>query len=366
MSAIHEYPEHTGPLKLEGKKGSIVLVKLSNHILYFYSTVKSKKPMRIIQLDSADECIAGHGNRITISFRGEKNLNLQCRNSDQQSEWMNAISQSIDVHDEYTDSELRNIRVYFPDMYFLNCVIRQDTNAEELWWLVSEAGCLGLESRRCFFLYAVSTDLELMLKADDVVMDIFDSWSTIQENYIGFDQGPLKIFLRPIPNISLSVERKISDNTSVHIFFTQGMHNVKKGNYIVNMEECVELAALRCQIQNGDFNPMDHQRGYISNSLAGYVPPYLIEKKKPEVWERLISQAHQALAGKDALICRLLYLQQLRQRPYYNSHFFRTKNESTGQNSCTSNLSKLTFSILCPYYPGIPSTGSKYKRYSLN
>jgi len=50
-------------------------------------------------------------------------------------------------------------------------------SSSQLWWLVCESITLPIQAREYFFIWGVGKDLELLLKAEDIVTDIQDHWS---------------------------------------------------------------------------------------------------------------------------------------------------------------------------------------------
>jgi hypothetical protein len=60
-------------------------------------------------------------------------------------------------------------------------------------------------------------------------------------------------------------------------------------------------------------------------SIYHYVPEHLRRQKSVEEWEALIYAEQEKHNGKDKYIKEMLYLQLVRQWPYYGSTFYRAK-----------------------------------------
>jgi hypothetical protein len=60
-------------------------------------------------------------------------------------------------------------------------------------------------------------------------------------------------------------------------------------------------------------------------SILGFVPQHLHNQKKIEEWEMLIYKEQDKHKGKDKFIAKLLYLQIVRQWPFYGCTFFSAR-----------------------------------------
>jgi len=89
------------------------------------------------------------------------------------------------------------------------------------------------------------------------------------------------------------------------------------------------------QINVGDVNPHIHKTGYlvISNAISTYIPEHLLDDKTDYEWEVLLAEQHLKHKGKSTFVLKCLYLDIVRQWPYYGCTFFRAKNNTqTNQN----------------------------------
>lgn len=111
--------------------------------------------------------------------------------------------------------------------------------------------------------------------------------------------------------------------------------NVLKGNYMVGIDLAVELGGLVAQVKHGDFDRTKMMPGFYSKRIVQYIPSYMTRKKSISLstWENRICEEHKKHAGKKLMIAELLYLQQVRQLPYYGSKFFLGKNKTKGSDA---------------------------------
>lgn len=101
-------------------------------------------------------------------------------------------------------------------------------------------------------------------------------------------------------------------------------HN-RGGSWLMGVRMSAGLAGLQMQLTLGDHKPSVHTPEYLLKCLKSYVPQHLKGKMKSAKWRQNIIEEHKKHAGKDTLILQLLYLQLVRQWPYYGSTFFKAE-----------------------------------------
>jgi hypothetical protein len=62
-----------------------------------------------------------------------------------------------------------------------------------------------------------------------------------------------------------------------------------------------------------------------SGILNKYVPEHLLKNLKPEEWETKLWDAHVTHSNKEGYALRMLYLDLVRNWPYYGSSFFKVR-----------------------------------------
>ncbi len=99
----------------------------------------------------------------------------------------------------------------------------------------------------------------------------------------------------------------------------------------------VKLGGIQLQLTVGDYNKDVHKADYLryrknlvslwnsSDSLPKFVPEHLLTALKLPEWEEKLFGSHQLHRGKDKTSLQLLYLELVRQWPYYGSTFFKAK-----------------------------------------
>lgn len=88
------------------------------------------------------------------------------------------------------------------------------------------------------------------------------------------------------------------------------------------MTDIVTLAAFQSQILFGDYQSDKHQPGFLVQAISDLIPPYFLKAVSSFELELLIFNEWRQHQGKAPQICRLLYLQYVRQLPCYSSTFF--------------------------------------------
>lgn len=89
------------------------------------------------------------------------------------------------------------LRVYLMDNTHKTVYVDPETTTiEELWGIMSQKLLLSTSSAECFFIWAISRDVELLLYAEQTVQDVYEDWPSIQEKYC-VKRGLVKTLRRP-------------------------------------------------------------------------------------------------------------------------------------------------------------------------
>jgi len=115
------------------------------------------------------------------------------------------------------------------------------------------------------------------------------------------------------------------DTGALNLFYIQACYNVVQSNYPCDVDMAVKLGGIQLQITVGDYNNAVHKYGYLTESLHKFVPEHLATSLKLQDWEEKLFASHSLHKGKDQNSLRLLYLELVRQWPYYGSTFFKAK-----------------------------------------
>lgn len=256
------------------------------------------------------------------------------------------------------------IRVYLLDGSYKTVRIDPNLNTiEELWEIVSEKLNLTSFSAQVFFLWAKSKDLELLLYTDSTISNVRGEWASLERKYnprvnvitktmstlsfrnlgkepfdirksnsdlpkLGqFEEDPFQFVFRTTSVLPLYVEKKCTDQGAINLFYIQAVYNVITSNYPSNKEIAVKLGGIQLQLTVGDQNPEIHKSGNLieSQSLKKYIPEHLLGTLKAEEWESNLFAEHLNHKGKDNNSLKLMYLDLVREWPYYGSTFFKAR-----------------------------------------
>jgi hypothetical protein len=207
---------------------------------------------------------------------------------------------------------------------------------------------------------------ELLCYTDDTVVECIQEWPATYGKYHEREIGIIKesayalkrLRHRTLPELQLtfrttsilplSQERNIKDPMAIHLFYIQAVFNVIESNYPCEPDvagkhasHCMAenlaltrvrlslfaagLAGLQMQLTLGDHKPETHTLEYLGRFGKSYVPQHLKRKMRSTKWKTRIIEEHKRHTGKDKLILQLLYLQLVRQWPYYGSTFYKAE-----------------------------------------
>lgn len=201
------------------------------------------------------------------------------------------------------------------------------------YFFISVLGCdLGMLYFN-FSKYIANYYLDIILRNDDILTDVLENWHSNYESLsLNKYEGPCRFVFKK-SFVPLSKEKNIKDPKGVHLCYAEEYMNFLKGNYILDKDDLVvELAGLVAQIKHGDFDQTKMTLGFYEKRIAHYIPSYMMRKKSKSIstWATRICEEHKKHLGKKLMIAELLFLQLVRQLPYYGSKFFLGKNRTKG------------------------------------
>ncbi|KXS22365.1 hypothetical protein M427DRAFT_50695 [Gonapodya prolifera JEL478] len=198
---------------------------------------------------------------------------------------------------------------------------------------VADKEGLSETSRKMFAMWMVGSQVELQLRPYIDLFEMLSLWPRWVEKYTHHPNvtpasspfsAPCKFHLsfRRECLVPKAKERKVAEEAAVRLLFGEARRNVLAGRYPCAVEDACVLAGVQMQLRHGDFDPRKHGDGFLSDQLEEFVPRSLIERLKPSDWEARIYDNHRKYKGRSPIICRMLYLQFVRQWPFYGSAFF--------------------------------------------
>lgn len=235
------------------------------------------------------------------------------------------------------------IKIFFMDGSFKTFQYGREDTLEDLWYTVVQKLGLTNQAAECFFLWSSCETLELLCYTDETVVECVQQWPATYGKYhereIGIikesayalkklrhkDLPELQLTFRTTSILPLSQERNIKDPMAIHLFYIQAVFNVIESNYPCEPDVAAGLAGLQMQLTLGDHKPDTHTPEYLNRFVKAYVPQHLKRKMRSSKWRNRIIEEHKRHTGKDKLILQLLYLQLVRQWPYYGSTFFKAE-----------------------------------------
>jgi len=252
-------------------------------------------------------------------------------------------------------AEGQALKIHFVDGEYENLSVTEEITAGELRDLMAikvgmrpasaEEMGEGFRGPECFSIWVCGDDVELELADEDRPFEFLNSWRSIMKQYSNVleeawyrikqakrKKGKIKepearVFFRTTALLAKPYERKFPSpgnpwhSVVVDTFWKQAHQWMLNAYYPqAKVDDAVELAALYMQIRFGDYNPALHKPNFVP--MKKLIAPRLVKKKKDKEWFKLVQPKHAELAGRDTLICQLLYLQRVRQFRTHNVTMF--------------------------------------------
>ncbi|KAI8854564.1 FERM central domain-containing protein [Chytridium lagenaria] len=206
--------------------------------------------------------------------------------------------------------------------------------AETVCSCIADKQGIPAEGRKMFALWIVGRDIEIQIKPRTNIFQLVTNWNKIVVKYTHFPQAldPAHLvnrywfIYRREATLSKAEEMRYNGNESiVNLFYGEAKRNVLSGRYTCTPDDASILGALQIQINLGNFDPLRRPPGYISKNmrfLENIIPSRMISLKKPQEWEKCISEQHIRLKGTSVFLARIAYLNMVRQWRCYGCSFF--------------------------------------------
>ncbi|KAI8811177.1 FERM central domain-containing protein [Cladochytrium replicatum] len=185
---------------------------------------------------------------------------------------------------------------------------------------------LSDHAKTMFALWVVGRDLELQLRPNLNLFDFIPKWHVWMQKYTHLPECKTAthptnrhwFVFRREALFSKTLERKVTEENAIKLFYGEAKHNVTSGRYPCTEEDVVTLAALQLQSATGDHDSSKHYTGYLTgeNVLEQYIPAYMIKKLSRHDWEVAIFDEHLKFKGKSSAIAKLLWVISSTDSPY--------------------------------------------------
>mmetsp|Transcript_8905 Transcript_8905/g.9878 ORF Transcript_8905/g.9878 Transcript_8905/m.9878 type:complete len:502 (-) Transcript_8905:138-1643(-) len=305
--------------------------------LYVYSSMKDriqKKPAnRFIDLKRITNVSKDEQRlQFTVTLDSSATQTVSCETKEKMTEWLQYIS---DATSTTKTTKKHKVSVYFADNDKISFRLdKETTTAEDLWWKTCEHLQLPELTRGCFFIWATGGEVEVLCCNDDLIVDLETNWPQMEVMYSqgGKASGSCRFVFKTSATLPLTTERSVKNKKAISLFYEEAWYYLLNNFYVVDRELAIELAGIQLVIDSGPYNQKKHTRGYISAHVDKLVPFDLLQKYKNVTaaqWESKIAKQHKKFSSNSPLVAHLLYLQRLRQLPYYGSTFFRCKSITT-------------------------------------
>jgi hypothetical protein len=329
-----QLPELSGWLKKKEQRlrsWEWCFVKLSeNKVFMFTSDASGLAPVAHLALTEQVTVQVKNPDKFEFRIFGYygKEYTFRASHAAELQQWVDTLTRSQEIEKQL---QQKIIDIHFLDGYKIPLVVNpKDNTAEDIWWAICEFLELPPESRSCFFIWATNDELDLLLRNEDNVMKIQNDWAAIEDQFHVKIKGMVKFYFKKTITVSLSYERKLKDPRTIHLFYIQALYNVKTGNFVLTEDDIVFLGGLEAQIKLGNYDSTKHAN-YVTSNLNDWIPKYLQRRRSPNTWQNLIENEHKKHVGKNRIILKLLYLQFVRQKPYYGAILFRGYNNKVKQ-----------------------------------
>jgi len=222
-------------------------------------------------------------------------------------------------------------RFYFLDGNVKAVGITSSTSAAQA--IKDLAKRIDLPDTSGWSIYEVYSDAEYVVKAGDVIADILARWelekrsSATETKYQTMKKGgssqnavgggEARFFLKK--RLFRTPQKIPTDPVEYHLIYAQAVHSVLHSDYPLTEQAALRLAALKCQVDWGDYNPEQKSR---LNEIQNYLTPRAAGTKTKEEYITEICGIHAKLAGKSLLQAKVLYLEAVKQFPLYGASLY--------------------------------------------
>ncbi|CAL8103548.1 unnamed protein product [Calicophoron daubneyi] len=170
--------------------------------------------------------------------------------------------------------------------------------------------------------------LKRKLHTDDDMDWLNPSQSLRQQ---GIDEKEILLLKRRYFFSDMNVDAR--DPVQLNLLYVQLKDAILKGTHPVSMEEAIQLAAMQCQVQFGDYVPEKFKPNFLD--LKDFLPK---EYAKIRSLEKKIFQQHAELTGLSEVEAKVRYCQFCRSLKTYGITFFLVKERIKGKNKLIPRL----------------------------
>ncbi len=218
---------------------------------------------------------------------------------------------------------------------------------------------LGLKFTEAFGLFEANDERADVLGADRV-LDVVSSWdkSMDEEEEVQDVRKPKKRNkhapvekkkeeIPPVEYNHLLFQAKLSLNTSgpdkvpdllrdakaLNLLYDQAVRDVLQARILPEERDVTRLAALKLQVDEGDYMPDIHRPGFLLKNMADYIPVTMMPKNpkskngeaKLKTFEQKITHKYEKLKGFTPQVAKRNYLDYVERWPTYGTQFFEVR-----------------------------------------
>lgn len=217
---------------------------------------------------------------------------------------------------------------------------------------------LGLRFTQAFGLFEAAADSEDLLASDQRLLDVISSWDkSMEEEEEAEDlrkakkkKKKKKVEEPERPRVEythLLYQAKLSLNTSgpdkvpdllqdtkaINMLYDQATRNVLEDRIIPEERDVTRLAALKLQVDEGDYMPDIHRPGFLLKNMNNYIPGSMMPKNakskngeaKLKTFEQKITHKYEKLKGFTPQVAKRNYLDYVERWPTYGTQFFEVR-----------------------------------------
>ncbi len=217
---------------------------------------------------------------------------------------------------------------------------------------------LGLRFTQAFGLFEAAADTEDLLASDQRLQDVVSSWDkSMEEEEEAEDlrkakkkKKKKKVEEPERPRVEythLLYQAKLSLNTSgpdkvpdllqdskaINMLYDQATRDVLEDRIIPEERDVTRLAALKLQVDEGDYMPDIHRPGFLLKNMRNYIPGTMMPKNpkskngeaKLKTYEQKITHKYEKLKGFTPQVAKRNFLDYVERWPTYGTQFFEVR-----------------------------------------
>ncbi|XP_049848712.1 FERM domain-containing protein 8-like [Schistocerca gregaria] len=316
-------PEYDGLLRVKDSAFSLSFTyrycRLYYTALYIYDRKKRVKPTCAIDLNDAVIGASLNKLRLRIIAKGVT-YHMKARTETDFSRWLEAIREAREIKE---DDEIV-LKVYFLDGAFINVNVTDETTAEDLWKRICERLSLEDDCRPSFFIWAIGSRLEVLLRNYDKIKDVLRDWN---EKYVpqysdNLESPPFVVFRRS-PFSQIERELQFHSEKAIYLLYSEAVFVFLINGYYTSRDQRHYLSGLIAHVLFGDAK--EGLEAEYRHSLPKLVPGSaraLIKQKKGLKEVRAVQVEHAKHRGTPLEAIYRQFLKVVQALPYYGSVFF--------------------------------------------